>query len=195
MEQKYFEDRLFNLKSLWDSAIEHDKKLEEVFGGDSVIMTDWWSSYMEKEIKLIAEEMGDTDEVIEWLFWESMNSYEDYYSFYIDDVEFEGSPSNVWKDITNNLTLKDSKDFSSFEENKETDEKEHDKNLIMVNEVLSEIKKTLNDKNASIHKLLLRYMEAGIIKDFNITYLDRPYVSIKIDFGLFTEYFTLEDPK
>jgi len=118
MRYETFESLLLNCKELYDTACIRDKKLQEALGGDSQIMTDWWSKYIEETINIISKDAGDKHEVVDWLFWESMCNNDGYISFWEDDIEYEGSPQNVWLDLKGKLNEGFSKNIKSeFNEN------------------------------------------------------------------------------
>ena len=110
MKLKTFEKIMNNLKEMYDEGIEYDHKLQEAFGGDTVIMTDWWSTGIEKTLDIISNDMGDTTGAIDWLFWESMLSTSSPMTFAIDDVDYEGTPENVWLEIKGKLKRKNAID-------------------------------------------------------------------------------------
>jgi len=110
MKFKTFETLLTNCKELYDEAIQKDKDLEKAFGGDSQIMTDWWSNYIENTINILEKEYNDKTESINWLFWESMCNSDGYMDFENDGVTYEGSPKNIWLELNGMLDERFSKD-------------------------------------------------------------------------------------
>jgi hypothetical protein len=109
MKFKTFENLLNNCKDLYDAACERDSKLQEVLGGDTAVMTDWWSKYIEDTLKTISLEFNvnpNTDNSVDWLFWDSMLGYDTnngYLNFTIDGINYVGSPKNVYLDLTGML--------------------------------------------------------------------------------------------
>jgi len=122
MKYKTFESLLLNCKELYDEAVKRDKTLQDALGGDTQIMTEWWSKYIEKTIDSIQEEFGDKNETVDWLFWESMCSSSGYMDFVIDDVTYIGNIENVWMDLTGILDERFGKSISSSEDKSKTQE-------------------------------------------------------------------------
>jgi len=103
MKFKTFEALLLNCKALYEAGCAKDRRLTEAFGGDTQIMTEWWDLFISETISTISKDMGDEHEVVDWLFWESMCNNDGYVSFWEDDVEYLGSPQNVWLDLKGKL--------------------------------------------------------------------------------------------
>jgi len=99
MKYTTFNELLVNCKELYDEAVKKDKDLEKVFGGNTQIMTEWWSKYIENSIKIIEKEYSDKTESVDWLFWESMCNTDGYMDFEKEGVIYEGSPKNIWLDL------------------------------------------------------------------------------------------------
>lgn len=52
-------------------SIKKDKAFEKVFGGDTQIITEDWSKHIESMISTMMEDLDDTEEYIDWFFWET----------------------------------------------------------------------------------------------------------------------------
>jgi len=103
MKYEVFKGLIETTQSIYDDACEHDRKLQEVFGGDSSIQTDWWDKHLEMILKNLELEFGDKTEMVDWLFWECMNSVGGNLTFIYEDIEYEGTVRNVYLFLTNNL--------------------------------------------------------------------------------------------
>jgi len=104
MKFSTFESILENCLSLYNKANEQDEKLSEAFGSDTVVMTDWWSKYIEDNIAALEKEFNDHG-AIEWLFWESMTTKE-YLTFEENGIIYIGNPKNIWLDLNGMLDEK-----------------------------------------------------------------------------------------
>jgi hypothetical protein len=121
MKKETFIATINLIKSFYDEVIEQDKKLEEAIGGDTRIMSDWHSKYMEDMLEILTKEMDDEGEMVDWLFWESMCSYSGPNSFEVEGVSYKGTPENVYDYLVNELkeensiveTMIDSKKISN----------------------------------------------------------------------------------
>jgi len=118
MKYETFNNLIQNCKELYDEAVKRDKDLEKVIGGDSQIMSDWWSKYIEKTIESIEEEFGDKDSTVDWLFWESICSSSGYMDFEVDGITYEGNPKNVWMELSGILDERFSKTIEEPENEK-----------------------------------------------------------------------------
>jgi len=106
MKFETFEILLNNCKNLYDTACDRDEKLQNVLGGDTQIMTDWWSKYIEETLKAISLEFGrnpDEDDTIDWLFWDSMCNKDGYLNIEIEEINYVGSPKNIYLMLNNML--------------------------------------------------------------------------------------------
>ena len=106
MKLKTFKKSIKNLKDFYEAGVTYDKRLETAFGSETTIMTDWWNTYLESSLNIIAEDMGDKLEVIDWLFFESLLSINGLMVFEIDGVEYEGTAENVWLGLKGRLKPK-----------------------------------------------------------------------------------------
>jgi hypothetical protein len=124
MKYKTFEALLNNCNKLYKDAVEQDYKIQDAFGGDTQVMTDWWDASITETLNIISNDMGDTSEAVDWLFWESMQN-DDYMDFEINGITYEGSPRNIWLDLKGKLDERYSKPKELKEDEiKEVDETE-----------------------------------------------------------------------
>jgi len=119
MKYETFENLLLNAKSLYDTAVKKDKAIEEAFGGDSLINTEWWSPFIEETISIIESEYNDKTGSVDWLFWEIICSPSNI-DFTFDDAIYEGSILNIWLQLEGKLDERYSKGFveANEQENK-----------------------------------------------------------------------------
>ena len=105
MKYKTFKKSINNLFNFYISTRNFDKDLEKVFGGDSMIMTDWWNIPLEEGLDIIAKDMKDKTGVVDWLFFESLLSTKGM-TFEINEVRYDGTIKNVWLDLKGKLKPK-----------------------------------------------------------------------------------------
>lgn len=76
------------------------KELEKFCGEDSnIILT---TPMIDKTLEFIIKEMNDESEWVEWLFYENM-VHNCTSKFYVCDIEYDGTPENVWEHLKGNL--------------------------------------------------------------------------------------------
>ena len=103
MKKETFIQTINLIKNFYDEVVTQDKKLEEAIGGDTRIMSDWHSKYMEDMLDILAKEMNDEGEMVDWLFWESICSYSGPSSFEVQGVTYKGTPENVYDYLVKEL--------------------------------------------------------------------------------------------
>ena len=116
MKLQTFENTILELRDLYNSAVNHDRKLEDALGGDTQVATLWWDDFITNSLHILERDMSDTKDIIGWLFWDSMDDSTGYNTFTDNDEEYEGSPKNVWLSLKGKLPRKDEQE--AFDYNK-----------------------------------------------------------------------------
>ena len=91
-----------NILDFYETQRKLSERLNKVFGSDTSIFIRVTEEYIEDTVDLYGTLMGNS-EAVDWLFWESMMSHTGLMSFFVDGVEYEGNPENVYDDIKGNL--------------------------------------------------------------------------------------------
>jgi len=180
MKLETFVKLINETKKVYDNSIAQDKKLENALGGDSVVMTEWISEHLEENIKIIAEDMNDTEEWIDWLFWESVCSNSNYSEFEVDGVVYRGTPKNIWKLLKNKLTKKD----ALYKEKKTQ----------IDTDIVDNLHKAIKN-NKSIHEFMYKYVLNGLIKDYRILDDNSKEYVIMIDYWNIKETINISKKK
>lgn len=97
-----FKKQLELLKDFLNQNQDKEKKLSELFGGDTYISSDDYGFFIEKMLDIIVEEMGDFEEMIDWLFWDNMMMDKNL-TFSINNIEYDCTIKNVWLYLRNTL--------------------------------------------------------------------------------------------
>lgn len=119
MNYKTFERLLNSCKDLYEEGCARDRRMSDVLGGDTAVMTDWWDVYITNTLDALKEEFNDKDETIDWLFWESMTNNGEYLDFTVDDVNYIGNPKNVYLELTGMLDERLGETVKTEEQNDE----------------------------------------------------------------------------
>jgi hypothetical protein len=171
MKKETFIKTIENIKDFYDATVLQDKKIQEALGGDTQVMTEWHSKYIEKMLEILSEEMGDTSDTIDWLFWDSVCSMDgEYMTFEIDGNEYLGTPENIWKELKQELTVDDAIKVQDPEEiEKELAEEIFKK--INDNLVLLRNNRSNNDElfNISVLKIMREYEDPDVLPKSRIS--------------------------
>jgi len=96
MKYKTFKILLKEAKSHLERKYQFDDNISKAFGSQSNIMTD--DTTAENIVNIIAKDMNDKNETVDWLFWEIMMSNSiSPLTFTSNDIEYKGTIKNVYK--------------------------------------------------------------------------------------------------
>lgn len=96
-----FEKMIISCKIAYENTIKRDKLLEDALGGDCRVSSE--KSHIQDILNIIADDMGDTCETIDWLFWESLNSSSYPLTFEEKGITYNGNIINTWSLLKNKL--------------------------------------------------------------------------------------------
>jgi len=144
-----FDKQITELKKFYDEACARDAKIQEALGGDTQVMTDWWSSALDGILNTIKLEfdLPKNDDTIDWLFYDCICNDEEM-TFECAGINYIGNTKNVYLSLTGML---DERFGEQASENKEE---------VKVPE-FPEASKALNETNSNIFDKIKRYFEAA----------------------------------
>jgi len=99
-----FDKQITELKKFYDEACARDTKIQEALGGDTQVMTDWWSSALDGILDTIKSEfdLPENDDTIDWLFYDCVCNDEEM-TFEYEGINYIGNTKNVYLSLTGML--------------------------------------------------------------------------------------------
>lgn len=101
MKFETFKNTMELLLTEYNTSREKDKKLEEIFGGDSRIISEL--TFLDNMMKILKEEFNDKDDFIDWFFYEVLLQNDFDKLIIINNIEYKPTYENIYKIITNTI--------------------------------------------------------------------------------------------
>lgn len=99
-----FEFMINTIKNLMDTARDFDKKMENVLGGDSYVISEINSQVIESIERYLTNHFEDEDNWVEYLIWEVIMSHSGQkLTIKIDEIELEANVENIYKVLTKTI--------------------------------------------------------------------------------------------
>ncbi len=105
MTKEIFVKMIENIKNHYEEQYDFTRKLEGLFGSDSSIFLDVCTNNIDKQLQILSEAIGDKEDWVDWLFWESLNSHDEIgiSTFMVGKNEYPGTPGMIWEAVQGNL--------------------------------------------------------------------------------------------
>ena len=102
MKYKMFKRKVKVINALIEKESDFNKRLQDVLGGDSYVITDLFNAEITELVKILTEEMNDTSEWIDYLIYE-VNMHNSDLTFEIDNVSYKSCTKNIYKMLTGKI--------------------------------------------------------------------------------------------